>query len=152
MSRVIDVALGLVIEDRKQGLGDEAVADFRLLITRRPKNTVYGGYWELPGGKIEPDESPEAAICRELKEELDIFVQPRLALRPVVHSYPHAQVRLFSFFCVRLEGECRNLGVSDHRWIRPEEAKAYRFPEANLTIFQEMSQKWQEATALALAR
>lgn len=145
MSRTVDVVLGIVMERRGQGGASQF--DHELLITQRPSDTVYGGYWELPGGKVEPGETPQAALRRELLEEVGIDVQPTLALTPIIHTYPHAQVRLMPFFCLRKQGQCRNLAVQQHRWIRPEAVGDYQFPEANETILQEMLARWKEAAA-----
>ena len=51
-------------------------SDFKVLLSRRPAGKNLAGFWEFPGGKIERDETPENALCRELKEELNIIVEP----------------------------------------------------------------------------
>ena len=110
----------------------------RILITRRPANTVYGGYWELPGGKVDPDETPQEATVRELKEELGILVKPTQPLQAVSHVYPHAHVLLHPFICQWLAGKIEHLAVQEHRWVLPGELKNYPFPEANLPIIVQL--------------
>lgn len=110
----------------------------RILITRRPANTVYGGYWELPGGKVDPDETPQDAMVRELKEELGIQVQPTQPLNTVSHIYPHAHVLLHPFLCHWLAGPIQHLAVEEHRWVLPGELKNFPFPEANLPIIVQL--------------
>lgn len=110
----------------------------RVLITRRPANTVYGGYWELPGGKVDPDESPQDATVRELQEELGILVKPTQALTPVSHIYPHAHVLLHPYICQWLSGSIQHLAVEEHRWVQLAELKDYAFPEANLPIIVQL--------------
>ncbi|MFN3628574.1 MAG: NUDIX domain-containing protein [Casimicrobiaceae bacterium] len=76
-----------------------------VLLAERPPNKVYGGYWEFPGGKIEPGETAEAALIRELREELGVIVHAPLALATERFSYPHAHVALEFFVCRAFDGE-----------------------------------------------
>lgn len=68
--------------------------DGSLLLSTRPEGKVYAGYWEFPGGKIEPGESVEAALRRELQEELGIIIGAAHRWKVTEHDYPHALVRL----------------------------------------------------------
>ncbi|HOM22061.1 MAG TPA: NUDIX domain-containing protein, partial [Ottowia sp.] len=82
---VVDVAVGVLIRP-----------DGRFLLTSRPPGKVYAGYWEFPGGKLEPGESVQAALARELHEELGLTVDPAdvRRWREQLVDYPHALVRL----------------------------------------------------------
>jgi mutator protein MutT len=116
---------------------------WHILITRRPDDAIYGGYWEIPGGKIEPGESPQAALVREFQEELGLGIVPGVALDEVAHVYPHAKVRLRPFFCKREPADDqtnspRNLAVAEHRWVLPNQLGGYRFPEANASIISQV--------------
>ena len=82
----VEVAVGVLI-----------AADGRFLLTSRPEGKVYPGHWEFPGGKVEPGETIEAALRRELHEELGITIGPVEPWRVTLHDYPHALVRLH--FC-----------------------------------------------------
>jgi 8-oxo-dGTP diphosphatase len=82
----VDVAVGVLIH-----------RDGRFLLTSRPDGKVYAGYWEFPGGKVEVGESIEAALRRELHEELGITIGTALPWQVTMHDYPHARVRLH--FC-----------------------------------------------------
>ena len=82
----VDVAVGVLIDN-----------DGRFLITSRPAGKVYAGHWEFPGGKVEVGESVEAALQRELHEELGITIGPAQAWKTTLHDYAHALVRLH--FC-----------------------------------------------------
>ena len=84
--QAVDVAVGVLID----GQG-------RFLLTSRPAGKVYAGYWEFPGGKVEPGESVEQALRRELTEELGITIGPALPWQVEMMDYPHALVRLH--FC-----------------------------------------------------
>lgn len=112
----------------------------QLLITQRPGNTVYGGYWELPGGKADPGESPESCVTRELSEEVGVSARVIGRLPEVVHTYPHATVRLHPRLCrMTLDSPApRNLHVADHRWCDLDDLDSYRFPEANAAIIESL--------------
>lgn len=87
----VDVAVGVLIER------DAAGREGRFLLTSRPAGKPYAGYWEFPGGKLEPGESVDAALKRELHEELGIHVASAQPWKVEVVDYPHARVRLH--FC-----------------------------------------------------
>jgi len=90
--------------------------DGRVLITQRPPGKVYAGYWEFPGGKVESGETPQAAIRRELKEELAIDVElayPWLRRR---FAYPHATVELRFFRIPKWHGEVRGCEGQAFSW------------------------------------
>jgi 8-oxo-dGTP diphosphatase len=82
----VSVAVGVLIDP-----------EGRFLLTSRPAGKVYAGYWEFPGGKVEAGESVEAALRRELHEELGITIGPALPWKTELMDYPHARVRLH--FC-----------------------------------------------------
>jgi 8-oxo-dGTP diphosphatase len=84
--RPVDVAVGVLID-----------ANGNFLLTSRPPGKVYAGYWEFPGGKVEPGESIEQALRRELHEELGITIGPAEPWKIELMDYPHARVRLH--FC-----------------------------------------------------
>jgi len=84
----VDVAVGVLVER------DAAGREGRFLLTSRPEGKVYAGYWEFPGGKIEPGETVHGALARELQEELGIFIGESHPWQELVMDYPHARVRL----------------------------------------------------------
>jgi len=84
--KVTEVAVGVLVQ-----------ADGRFLLAQRPAGKPYEGYWEFPGGKLEPGESVEAALARELHEELGLDVTRSERWHVLEHDYPHAYVRLY--FC-----------------------------------------------------
>jgi 8-oxo-dGTP diphosphatase len=83
---VTEVAVGVLVQP-----------DGRYLLAQRPDGKPYEGYWEFPGGKLEAGETVEAALARELHEELGIDVHACERWRTLEHDYPHAYVRLY--FC-----------------------------------------------------
>lgn len=90
----VDVAVGVLIERDAEG---REGPDSRFLLTSRPTGKVYAGHWEFPGGKLEAGETVEAALRRELEEELGITIGEAHAWKIELMDYPHARVRLH--FC-----------------------------------------------------
>lgn len=128
---IVDVAIGVLMRET----GEQR----QVLITRRPEGRVYAGYWEMPGGKCEPGESPAACLQREFAEEVGLTVNVGNPIATVEHRYDHAHVRLHAFWCAVPTGhghEARNLEVAEHRWVTAAELARYEFPEANRTITQ----------------
>ncbi|HET7362297.1 MAG TPA: Nudix family hydrolase [Burkholderiales bacterium] len=80
-------------------------ADRRVLLAQRPPGKVYAGYWEFPGGKIEPGEPPERALARELREELGIDTERCYPWLTREYVYPHGRVRLNFFRVLAWRGE-----------------------------------------------
>lgn len=96
----------------------DPLGTYHLLITKRLANTFYPGYWELPGGKLEPNEAPPDAARREAREELGIDIVVDAVLPPILHTYDHATVRLHTCVARLVSGspEPRDLQVAAHRW------------------------------------
>lgn len=90
----VDVAVGVLIERDAEG---REGPDSRFLLTSRPPGKVYAGHWEFPGGKLEAGETVEAALRRELDEELGITIGDAHVWKVELMDYPHARVRLH--FC-----------------------------------------------------
>ena len=105
----------------------------QIYVTRRALDSHLGGYWELPGGKIESDETSTDAIYRELKEELDIDVQQASLFKIVEDElvFYLYEVNLFLGTIKHCSGQL------DGRWMSLEETKHYLFPPKNYIFFQE---------------
>ena len=80
-------------------------ADGAVLLAQRPAGKAYAGYWEFPGGKLEPGETPRAALVRELREELGIDVRRASPWLIQEFVYPHAHVELHFFRVFEWDGE-----------------------------------------------
>jgi mutator protein MutT len=111
----------------------------RYLIRQRPAGTAYAGYWEFPGGKCEPGESPAAATARECREELGLEVDVGTLRREVEHRYAHGWVRLSYFDCVTRRADAEPDPDTGFRWMPAEELPGLRFPEANEPIIRELA-------------
>jgi mutator protein MutT len=118
----IDVAAALVFRDGK------------LLITQRPADAHLGGLWEFPGGKREPDETFEACLQRELREELGIEVAVGELVESITHAYPEKTVHLKFYRCRWKEHEPQPLGCSAFKWVTAGEFKDYAFPAADARL------------------
>jgi 8-oxo-dGTP diphosphatase len=110
----------------------------RILITRRPAHKPHGGMWELPGGKLNGDESPRSALERELREELGIQVAVDDIFEVVYHRYDWGAVLILAYECRWLAGALQHLEVDEHRWIHPREDRQYAILEADRPIFERL--------------
>lgn len=111
-----------------------AVVEFedRFLIGERPDGAPLGGYWEFPGGKVEPDESPRDAAARECLEETGLEVTIGDEYPEVVHQYDHGALRLHFF---RASPDSFTLPANARfLWVRRDQLPDYRFPEANRAL------------------
>jgi mutator protein MutT len=105
-----------------------------LICRRRDDDEVLGGYWELPGGKLEPNETIERCVVREVEEEVGVEVRPVLALNVIEYEYPTVRVRLHPYVCEHVRGEPRAIG----RWVSASALGEYRFPPANDGLLGEL--------------
>ena len=96
-------------------------AQEHILITLRHAHLHQGGLWEFPGGKINPDETSEQCIIREISEELTISIEVLSQLLPIEFDYGKKQIRLIPFVCKIISGE---INLTEHvaqKWIYVEE-------------------------------
>lgn len=108
----------------------------RVLITQRPAGKTQAGRWEFPGGKVEPQEAPEAALRRELLEELGIIAGPMRHLIHIRHAYPDFSVLLDVREILHFGGEPRSLESQALRWVEPERLSDEDILEADQPIIQ----------------
>jgi 8-oxo-dGTP diphosphatase len=107
--------------------------DGRVLLARRPEGKAMAGLWEFPGGKIQGSETPEAALIRELKEELGIDVAAE-CLAPfsfASHAYESFHVLLLLYLCRRWQGEITAREGQSLAWVRPQRMDDYAMPPAD---------------------
>ena len=109
-------------------------SDGRVLIARRPLDKHQGGLWEFPGGKIEPGERAEAALARELREELGIEVRQARRLIRIHHDYPDKHVLLDVWEVTDFDGEPHGAEGQPLAWVRSQDLPGYEFPAANRPI------------------
>lgn len=110
--------------------------DGRVLVAQRPAGKPMAGLWEFPGGKIHPGESPEAALIRELEEELGISTHAS-CLAPLTfasHRYENFHLLMPLFVCRRWQGEPVGRENQALRWVRPQRLRELAMPEADLPL------------------
>jgi 8-oxo-dGTP diphosphatase len=111
--------------------------DGMILITRRPRGAHLEGFWEFPGGKPEAGETPEAALIREVREELGVDYTPGGAIAEVDWQYPDKRVRI-TFFRGTIAGTPRPLEGQEMEWVRPAELDRYEFPPADAVLLERL--------------
>lgn len=108
-------------------------ADGRVLLAQRPEGKSMAGLWEFPGGKVHEGETPEAALIRELHEELGIDVKES-CLAPLTfasHSYETFHLLMPLYVCRRWDGEVRACEGQQLAWVRPARLSDYPMPPAD---------------------
>lgn len=111
-------------------------ADGRVLLAQRPEGKSMAGLWEFPGGKVEPGETPEAALIRELHEELGIDTW-QSCLAPLTfasHTYERFHLLMPLFACRRWEGVPTPREGQTLAWVRPERLRDYPMPPADIPL------------------
>ncbi|MEE2654522.1 MAG: (deoxy)nucleoside triphosphate pyrophosphohydrolase [Pseudomonadota bacterium] len=107
--------------------------DGRILISQRPRGKPMAGLWEFPGGKMEIDESPEKALIREIKEELNIDVSDK-CLAPFTfasHKYERFHLLMPLYVCRVWEGNVKPMEKQALKWVRPKNLPKYPMPPAD---------------------
>jgi 8-oxo-dGTP diphosphatase len=152
---VVPAAVVVFVTDargRRAAQGDAAVAsaepilvtagvlerDGRVLIARRRRGVRRGLLWELPGGKVNAGETPEACLARELYEELGITVAVGERLGTSLYRYPDQPVELLAYRAALLAGEPTAFEHEEVRWVTPRELRNYEFAPADLPIVGEL--------------
>jgi len=110
--------------------------DNRVLLARRPEGKALAGLWEFPGGKIEPDERPEDALIRELREELGIEVKaPCLApLAFASHAYDDFHLLMPLYICRKWQGFVQAREGQALKWVSPKALRDYAMPPADAPL------------------
>ena len=110
----------------------------KILITQRNLKKSQGGLWEFPGGKIEPNETREQAIVREIKEELDMDITVNEYLAEKTFVYPEKQINLIALSCTKTGGEIKLLEHEAYRWVTHTELDQFEFAPADLFIVEKL--------------
>ena len=124
---MIDVVCGVIENDAGQ-----------FLACLRPADKHRGGLWEFPGGKVDPGESPESALVRELLEELTVQVEVGAALSPVIWNYGDRTIRLLPFRCHIIAGELQSVEHEQLTWCLPENFNDLTWAAADMPILREI--------------
>jgi len=111
----------------------------KVLITRRPEDKSHAGFWEFPGGKVDPGESPEEALHREIREELGAEIQINGIYEVVYHRYDWGAVLILAYECQLITETLRNLGVAEHCWILPRDMTIFKILPADQPIIDRLN-------------
>lgn len=123
MLRTIDVTCAIIVDD----IG-------RILATQRSGTMSLPLKWEFPGGKIEPNESAEECLVREIKEELGIKIDVGKALQSNNHTYPTIIVNLIPFICKHVTGVIHLAEHTEYKWLNTNELLDLDWAEADVPI------------------
>lgn len=123
MTKIIHVAAGVIRNAHGQ-----------IFIAKRPDNAHQGGLWEFPGGKLDAGESVQAALVRELQEELGITATEFSPLIQIRHDYPDKSVLLDVWNITAFDGEAHGREGQPTLWVEPQDLGGFDFPAANRPI------------------
>jgi 8-oxo-dGTP diphosphatase len=127
---VIHVAVGIIVDPTGA-----------VLVARRPEHVHQGGLWEFPGGKVEAGETVEAALRRELREELGIELGVAEPLLKVHHAYPDKIVLLDTWWVTAYAGEPCGREGQPLAWMQPADLIESVFPDADAPIIARLRQR-----------
>ena len=104
----------------------------RFLACRKKPGKPLEGHWEFPGGKIEPGETPEQALAREIREELNLIAEVGQKVTTTTYEYDFATIELTTFYCTLVDGDLR---LTDHdatKWVTSTEAAHLAWAPADI--------------------
>ena len=126
---MIEVAAAIIENEKGQ-----------ILIARRGPGKSLAGMWEFPGGKLEPGESPEACLKRELQEEMRIAIEPYERFAVNEHDYGTVRIRLIAYRAAFVGGAVTLVDHDEYRWAEPSELHEYRWAPADVPIVERLRQ------------
>lgn len=124
---ILHVVAGIIINDNNQ-----------ILIAQRPLDKYLGGLWEFPGGKVEPSETPENALKREIREELDIEIINATSWLKIIHPYAKYTVSLETWLISHFLGSPKNQEGQTICWVKCSELSKFQFLEGNREIIAQL--------------
>ncbi|WP_294610780.1 8-oxo-dGTP diphosphatase MutT [uncultured Gilliamella sp.] len=125
MKKYTEIAVGIIRSQNCQ-----------IFITQRGENSHLAGFWEFPGGKIEPGETPFQTLQREIAEEVDIHIHEAQFLKKFEHSYDDRDITIHAYLVEEWDGVPFAKEGQPSRWIDQEDLNADEFPDANRPIIE----------------
>ena len=123
---MIKVAAGIIIKDQT------------IFIARRKLGKDLAGYWEFPGGKIEPNETAEAALVREFREEFQVEIKVNRHFHTNQHAYTNKTVLLEAYLATHVSGEFQLRDHDQLAWVTIQELSQYQMAPADVPIVQQL--------------
>jgi 8-oxo-dGTP diphosphatase len=110
----------------------------KILIAKRKKDDPLINKWEFPGGKLEPNETPEECLKRELQEELGVVTEIGEFICSSKYEYSHIAIELLVYRAQYVSGEFKAYDHAEIKWVPPGELDTYDFPEADAPIVEKL--------------
>mgnify|MGYP001193516762 CR=1 FL=1 len=110
----------------------------KILISKRKQGGLLGGLWEFPGGKMQNNETKEECIRREVKEELNININPYQYINSINHAYSHFSISMHAFHCHFISGSAKAVTCDKFMWTKVDNIVKLPFPKANHKIFNDL--------------
>ena len=104
----------------------------RFLACRKKPGKPLEGHWEFPGGKIEPGETPEQALAREIREELNLIAEVGQKVTTTTYEYDFATIELTTFYCTLVDGDLRLTDHDSTKWVTSTEAAHLTWAPADI--------------------
>ena len=104
----------------------------RFLACRKKPGKPLEGHWEFPGGKIEPGETPQQALAREIREELNLIAEVGQKVTTTTYEYDFATIELTTFYCTLVDGDLRLTDHDDTKWVTSTEATHLTWAPADI--------------------
>tara|TARA_Y100000031_G_C7887686_1_gene233690 strand:- start:96 stop:503 length:408 start_codon:yes stop_codon:yes gene_type:complete len=127
---LLNVVIGIIVDTEK-----------KVLLNKRKKNTILSGYWEFPGGKVKPNETPDQALSRELFEELGIKIGATNTLDSIEYQYTEFDVLLLPFRIIDYKGTLRGLEGQELMWCSFNRLQNVKILPANRFLIERLFKK-----------
>lgn len=110
-----------------------------VLIAQKGPNDKRANLWEFPGGKIDPGETPEESLAREMQEEFLIEVRIDGFFAESLYTYPEGKILVMAYFCTQTGGTLTATEHADYKWVHPSELADYDFVPSDIPIAQKLA-------------
>ena len=118
-----------------------------ILIAKRNKNDKLANKWEFPGGKVEPNETPEESLVREMQEEFQIGIEVKDYYDESIYKYANGAIQLLVYWAEWTSGELKPTVHDEYQWVKAEELHNYDFAPADIPIVEKLQNENHEFLA-----